>query len=142
MPSNFPSFGPALRLLRSRRHLKQTEVSEKSGLTKAMLSAYETGKNTPSLASLMAYLRAVGTDFAELQGALEAVGGDVGLPRSTSGSEVARESLSGLQEVLRELVGPLERVAAAVEKITSEQSEEHDGSLGGNAFSPARGDRH
>ena len=119
MPSYFPDLGPALRLLRSRRQLKQTDVATKSGLTKAMLSSYETGKSTPSLASLIAILGAVGTDLSELQDALEAVSGSSGSARSPLGYEGLREAAwKELREVLRELQGPLERVAVAIERLS------------------------
>lgn len=57
----------ALRRLRLDTGIRQTQVSMSSGLTKAMLSAYERGKATPSLASLGAYLAALGRDLADLQ---------------------------------------------------------------------------
>lgn len=66
-------FGVALRLLRTRRRLKQWEVAEKAGMTKAMLSSYETGKVTPTLQSLTTLFKALETDFLGLQDALEAV---------------------------------------------------------------------
>lgn len=118
MSSAYPSLGPALRFLRTRRHLKQTEVSAKSGMTKAMLSAYETSKNTPSFPSLIAYLRAVAADFVDLQNALEAVGGDVLLPRSSRGS-ATEPSWKELREVLGDLAVPLSRLAAAIEKTST-----------------------
>jgi transcriptional regulator with XRE-family HTH domain len=67
------AFGVALRLLRTRRRLKQWEVAEKAGMTKAMLSSYETGKVTPTLQSLITLFEALDTDFFGFQDALEAV---------------------------------------------------------------------
>lgn len=66
------AFGAALRLLRTRRRLKQWEVAEKAAMTKAMLSSYETGKVTPTLQSLIALFEALETDFFGFQDALEA----------------------------------------------------------------------
>ncbi|HEV2855664.1 MAG TPA: helix-turn-helix transcriptional regulator [Thermoanaerobaculia bacterium] len=68
------AFGAALRLLRTRRRLKQWEVAEKAGMTKAMLSSYETGKVTPTLQSLITIFEALETDFFGFQDALEAAG--------------------------------------------------------------------
>jgi transcriptional regulator with XRE-family HTH domain len=68
------AFGVALRLLRSRRRLKQWEVAAKAGMTKAMLSSYETGKVTPTLQSLITIFEALETDFFGFQDALEAAG--------------------------------------------------------------------
>ena len=65
------AFGAALRLLRTRRRLKQWEVAEKAGMTKAMLSSYETGKVTPTLQSLITLFEALETDFFGFQDALE-----------------------------------------------------------------------
>jgi transcriptional regulator with XRE-family HTH domain len=67
--------GPALRLLRGRRKLRQFQVAEMAGMTKAMLSSYETGSVTPSLLSLSSILLAMKTDLHELQEALHAVAG-------------------------------------------------------------------
>lgn len=47
----------------------------RSGLSKAMVSAYEGGKALPSLPSLWAYLGAIGRDLADLQEALDELGG-------------------------------------------------------------------
>ena len=119
MPSYSGALGPALRLLRSRRHLKQTEVAEKSGLTKAMLSSYETGKATPSLASLDALLGAMETDFSEFQDALRAASGIPGSGGTPSGPEAFREGVawSELREVLREFQVPLGRLVAVIERL-------------------------
>lgn len=134
------AFGVALRLLRTRRRLKQWEVAEKAGMTKAMLSSYETGKVTPTLQSLMTLFEALDTDFFAFQDALEAVDranrsaveeGGRPAPRetaptssgSTNGeSEVqAREEGGQLLEVLvlrlNGIEGQLERIAADVGRV-------------------------
>lgn len=94
-------FGVALRLLRSRRRLKQWEVAEKAGMTKAMLSSYETGKVTPTLQSLTTLFEALETDFLGLQDALEAV------DRTDRILEERRPS-RGEERVPREIVVPEE----------------------------------
>ena len=44
--------GRSLRWLRDRQSKRQYQVAEGAGITKAMLSAYETGKQKPSLDTL------------------------------------------------------------------------------------------
>ena len=61
----------ALKLIRQSAGLRQTDVSERSGLTKAMLSSYEMGKTLPTLVSLTAFLVAVGKDFSDFQDVLD-----------------------------------------------------------------------
>jgi transcriptional regulator with XRE-family HTH domain len=65
----------ALRLVRQSTGLRQIDVSERSGLSKAMVSAYEGGKMLPSVLSLCRYLNAIGRDFGDLQDALDEMGG-------------------------------------------------------------------
>ncbi len=63
--------GPALRLLRARRRLRQYQVAERAGITKAMLSSYENGNTTPSYYSLIPLLGALESDLTGLQQALD-----------------------------------------------------------------------
>lgn len=62
--------GPALRRLRVHRDLKQYETAAAAGITKAMLSAYETGKRRPSLKTLGRLLEALDADLGDLHQAL------------------------------------------------------------------------
>jgi transcriptional regulator with XRE-family HTH domain len=66
----FDSLGQALRWLRSRQHRKQYEIADDAGITKAMLSAYETGKQNPSIETLEKILDALHSDLSELHNAL------------------------------------------------------------------------
>lgn len=118
--------GPALRLLRGRRHLKQMQVAAKAGITKAMLSSYETGSATPSLQSLTSILRALETDFRELQDALYAVGPGGPGPGSPDGRnqrEPAVKEAVPLPELLARQLGDmqvlLERIARALENLVA-----------------------
>ena len=73
-PEDLLQFVPAaLKLMRQGTGLRQTEVSQRSGLTKAMLSSYETGKTLPNLASLTSFLIAMDKDLSDLQEALDMV---------------------------------------------------------------------
>lgn len=65
----------ALKRLRQSTGLRQIDVAETSGLSKAMVSAYEGAKMLPSVLSLCRYLNAIGRDFGDLQDALDEMGG-------------------------------------------------------------------
>src|SRR4029077_15659525 len=65
----------ALKLIREGAGYRQTHAAARSGLSKAMLSSYETGKTQPSLGSLTTLLAAIGKDFADFQDALDKVRG-------------------------------------------------------------------
>lgn len=69
----FAGLGKALRWIREKRGLRQYEVARTAGITKAMLSAYETGKQRPSLESLEKVLGALGANLATLARALDHV---------------------------------------------------------------------
>src|SRR5689334_21354662 len=69
------ALGPALRLLRTRHRLRQYQVAEKAGLTKAMLSSYEVAGVKPSLHSLNAILTALESDLSEFQLAIDVITG-------------------------------------------------------------------
>ncbi len=126
------AFGVALRLLRTRRRLKQWEVAEKAGMTKAMLSSYETGKVTPTLQSLLTLFEALDTAFFGFQDALEAVDRTDRVleegrasPRETAapGGNGAhlQENGSDLLEVLvlrlNGIEGQLERIATDIGRV-------------------------
>ncbi len=67
----YVSLGSALVFLRNRTRRKQSEIAEEAGLTKGMLSAYETGRQRPSLESLFKLLEVLQADFGDFQDALD-----------------------------------------------------------------------
>lgn len=69
----FEGLGKALRWLREKKSRRQYELAEAAGITKAMLSSYETGKQRPSLETLEKTLDALGADLATLGDALDHV---------------------------------------------------------------------
>jgi HTH-type transcriptional regulator / antitoxin HipB len=69
----FDGLGRALRWLREKAGLRQYETATSAGITKAMLSAYETGKQSPSLESLEKVLDALDSDLIALDRALDHV---------------------------------------------------------------------
>jgi transcriptional regulator with XRE-family HTH domain len=62
--------GAALLHLRCERRLAQYMLAEMAGMTKGMLSAYETGKQCPSLLSLVKLLAAMGISWQHFGQAL------------------------------------------------------------------------
>lgn len=66
----FDHLDRALRHLREDRRTRQYQIAEEAGITKAMLSAYETGKQKPSLETLDKLLAALGCDLVDLHQAL------------------------------------------------------------------------
>jgi transcriptional regulator with XRE-family HTH domain len=77
----FEGLGKGLRWLRARQDKRQYEVAELAGVTKAMLSAYETGKQKPSLETLEKILGALGADLVDLHDALSVVNDRPGASR-------------------------------------------------------------
>jgi transcriptional regulator with XRE-family HTH domain len=71
--SIFNGLGRALRWLRDRQGKRQYQVADTAGITKAMLSAYETGKQKPSLDTLEKILAALECDLNDLHNALQIV---------------------------------------------------------------------
>jgi transcriptional regulator with XRE-family HTH domain len=71
----FDGLGRSLRWLRERQIKRQYQVAEGAGITKAMLSAYETGKQKPSLDTLEKILDALVCDLNDLHNALQIVNG-------------------------------------------------------------------
>jgi transcriptional regulator with XRE-family HTH domain len=67
--------GQALRWLRERQSRKQYRVADDAGITKGMLSAYETGRQRPSLETLDKLLETLGCDLNDLHNALQIVNG-------------------------------------------------------------------
>lgn len=71
--SIFLGLGRALRWIRDKQGKRQYQVADTAGITKAMLSAYETGKQKPSLETLEKILLALEVDLFDLHNALQIV---------------------------------------------------------------------
>lgn len=67
--------GPALRWLRERQGKKQYNVADSAGITKGMLSAYETGRQRPSIETLDKILATLGCSLLELHNAIQVIQG-------------------------------------------------------------------
>jgi transcriptional regulator with XRE-family HTH domain len=79
--------GQALRWLRDRRGRKQYEVAEAAGITKGMLSAYETGRQRPSLETLEKVLGTLACDLNDLHNAIQIINGKPeGMRRRSEGA--------------------------------------------------------
>jgi transcriptional regulator with XRE-family HTH domain len=79
----FGDLGPALRWLRLNADLRQSEVAHRAGITRAMLSAYETQKQSPSLDSLDRILGALHANLLTLHRALAHEGAEVDSARGS-----------------------------------------------------------
>lgn len=91
----------ALKRVRQSAGLRQIDISKASGLSKPMVSICEGGKGLPSLPTLLIYLKAMGRDLADLQEALNELGG---LPKRRS-EDVERRERSVGRAVLNALRG-------------------------------------
>ena len=69
----FDRLGRAVRWLRERQGKKQYLVADTAGVTKGMLSAYETGRQKPSLETLEKLLTALDCDLHDLHNAIQIV---------------------------------------------------------------------
>ncbi len=69
----FDRLGRAVRWLRERQGKKQYLVADAAGVTKGMLSAYETGRQKPSLETLEKLLSALDCDLHDLHNAIQIV---------------------------------------------------------------------
>jgi transcriptional regulator with XRE-family HTH domain len=101
--SIFNGLGRAVRWLRDRQGKRQYQVADAAGITKAMLSAYETGKQKPSLDTLEKILSALDCDLNDLHNALQIVNERPEAIRRPGGRESAwagyrREGDSGQDE--------------------------------------------
>jgi transcriptional regulator with XRE-family HTH domain len=59
------SIGPAIRLLRKKARLTQRDLAEASGVSKNILSNWETGATQPSMGSLIKVLEALDVDLLD-----------------------------------------------------------------------------
>jgi len=97
--------GPALRWLRDRRGKKQYQVAAAAGITKGMLSAYETGRQRPSLETLDKLLETLQCNLNDVHNALQIVNGRPGeLIRPAVWNQ--RPPLSGQPSEVAEGTGP------------------------------------
>ena len=71
----FAGLGEALLRLRKTRALSLADLADKAGVARASLSAYESGKQVPSLESLTRLLVALSVDLDELSLTLKSIRG-------------------------------------------------------------------
>ena len=98
----------ALKLIREGAGYRQTDAAARSGLSKAMLSSYETGKTLPSLGSLTTLLAAIGKDFADFQNAINMVRG-VSPQRQPTKKELELEVWQAALKALKAIQKVIER---------------------------------
>lgn len=76
----FDGLGPALRRLREKAGLPQTEVAARTGIAQSRLSRYENGRKLPDLTTLGRLLACYGENLVGLHRALEEAQGAAPLP--------------------------------------------------------------
>lgn len=122
--------GQALRWLRDRQGKKQYQVADAAGITKGMLSAYETGRQRPSLETLEKILDTLQCDLNDLHNAIQIIHGrpekmrrreDVAVGGELSG-QLSAEAGEGRVEVQR-IVGRGAPLPAEEERAYSEMLE-------------------
>jgi transcriptional regulator with XRE-family HTH domain len=91
--------GQALRWLRERQGRKQYQVADRAGITKGMLSAYETGRQRPSLETLEKLLETLECDLNDLHNAIQIVNGRPEALRAWQGWQGERRPRHGTKEV-------------------------------------------
>lgn len=112
--------GHALRWLRDRHGRKQYQVADAAGITKGMLSAYETGRQKPSLDTLEKLLETLGCNLHDLHNAIQIVNGRPTIVKSREaeagwrGGEEGDVSVSGLD--VRQILGLTGPLAAEEEE--------------------------
>jgi len=62
--------GPALRHLRKRRKMTQRSIGDAAGISKNLISNWETGATAPSLASLESVMEVLGIDLLDIHYAM------------------------------------------------------------------------
>ncbi|HYG63190.1 MAG TPA: helix-turn-helix transcriptional regulator [Thermoanaerobaculia bacterium] len=127
----FNELGHALRWLRDRQGKKQYQVAEAAGITKGMLSAYETGRQKPSLDTLEKILMTLEVNLNDLHAAIQLVNGRPIDPRPRTvswaggGGEPAGFGLESGQSVdpradLYRILAPPDRLPAEEELALTE----------------------
>lgn len=113
--------GQALRWLRDRTGKKQYQVAEAAGVTKGMLSAYETGRQKPSLDTLDKLLTTMKCDLHDLHNAIQIVNGrpPAGRPLSLAGAESGVIGDRGLPD-LYSVLGQDEALSPELERAFGE----------------------
>jgi transcriptional regulator with XRE-family HTH domain len=124
--------GQALRWLRDRQGKKQYQVAESAGITKGMLSAYETGRQRPSLETLEKILDTLGCDLNDLHNAIQIINGrpekmrrrgeGVGTEEeeAAGGTLESNPGLGGGRGDLQRLLGTRDTLPAEEEKALAE----------------------
>jgi len=117
-----------LRAARRRREMTIQMLADSAGIHKAHLSRIERGEKTPSLGTLMALAKALGTEMAELFGETSAES-DVTIVRSEERTALPGDALYGVEAVLAtSRGGPLALyVVKPGEAFLEHDLPEHDG---------------
>ena len=112
--------GQALRWLRERRGRKQYQVADTAGITKGMLSSYETGRQRPSLETLEKVLDTMHCDLHDLHNALQIVNGRPQIMRHRSAEMTAAPEAAGTRTDVYKILGLAEPMPPEEEKAIAQ----------------------
>jgi transcriptional regulator with XRE-family HTH domain len=111
----------ALKLIREGAGYRQIDAAARSGLSKAMLSSYESGKTVPSLGSLTTLLASIGKDFADFQDAINKVRG-ASPERQPTENELEREVGQVVLKAIQYVIERKERDATSSSARAGEEA--------------------
>jgi transcriptional regulator with XRE-family HTH domain len=119
-PSVLNGLGQALRWLRERPGRKQYQVADTAGITKGMLSSYETGRQRPSLETLEKVLDALHCDLHDLHNALQIVNGRPQIMRQRLADAVEAPERAGGGTDVYKILGLAEQMPLEEEKAIAQ----------------------
>ena len=111
--------GLALRWLRERHGRKQYQVADTAGITKGMLSSYETGRQRPSLETLEKVLNTLQCDLHDLHNALQIVNGRPQIMRQRRADAAVHEAPGARTDVYK-ILGLTEPMPPEEEKAITQ----------------------
>jgi len=112
--------GQALRWLRERHGRRQYQAAETAGITKGMLSSYETGRQRPSLETLEKVLDSLQCDLHDLHNALQSVNGRPQIMRQRLADAVAAPETAGARTDVYKILGLTEQMPPEEEKAIAQ----------------------
>ena len=115
----FEQLGPALRVLRRRKGLKQREVESMADLSKRTLTGYETSRKRPEIGTLEKILEALDSDALELAQIMKAV-----TPAPAPPPEPKPEADAGARDLLALLKDVIQQTLERSEEEKRKQQQE------------------
>lgn len=112
--------GQALRWLRERHGRKQYQLADTAGITKGMLSSYETGRQRPSIETLEKVLNTLQCDLHDLHNALQIVNGRPQIMRQRLADVAAAPEAARARIDVYKILGVVDLMPPEEEKAISQ----------------------